>query len=340
MVGPSPLTAWGARRILKSMLGLVVTLWLLALGGGARAAGPLPGPQLDRAGLDDPALLPEAYRVAAREARHEAFTWLGHLPLKLESCEASQTEMRLRIADLYLEEAADLLADDPRRSVRLDQAIRLLRATAEPCPDDRRADEARFTLALAVEAAGRGPEAVTHLRLGLERYPESHFAPDAWLRLGTWYSEVGNLKEAIPALARADLRGNVPGYAFSRYRLAWAYAQAGEPARAAAAMQEVLALEPPVDSWIAASRLARVQQAAREELAALAALAAADLPRPEDSATGRQRLEGPGHGPVRPGRQRELRRGLAAGHRMVAIGPGGAALPGRAGRGDAGAWRP
>lgn len=250
-----------------------------------------PGPTLRLADLDDLALMTEEERAAAHAMRQESIEFLKDILLNRSNCGDQRAEMMLRLASLYGEEARDLASEDPTASrVWFDKAIKLLQQIVDSYPQYARSDEAVLELGRALEAVDRRQEAANWNLLLLKRYAESRHVPDAYLRLGEYYADVGNTAQARRAYEHAASFEQAERYAFAQYRLAWARAAAGETARAEQAMQRALAVRPPLDDARAARRLARVHAAAAAELPQLADLARRS-PHPEDPTLGQKRLE-------------------------------------------------
>jgi tetratricopeptide (TPR) repeat protein len=107
------------------------------------------------------------------------------------------------------------------------EAIRILSGVVQEHPDGPDAPAAHYTLASALQAAGRGEEALPLLRTLIARWPDHELVPDALLDLGDAAFEradmgtAQHLYERIRAREPADAAADLRPYA--TYKLAWTH---------------------------------------------------------------------------------------------------------------------
>ena len=134
-------------------------------------------------------------------------------------------EMMLRLADLYFQEGRDIymtemetyetefdacfnnpncetdgMEPDNDRSKKWQQkSIRLYKRILQQFPNFRRADEATFYLATALQDTGKRPKGIEHFKNLVRSYPDSSFVADAYVQIGEYYFDENNAYRALQA---------------------------------------------------------------------------------------------------------------------------------------------
>ena len=209
----------------------------------------------------------EFYRQKAREKRHESMKFLTDLLRNNPPRGEQKAEMLLRLADLYYDEGRDvyltemdtfrtqfdscfntpgcstenMAADNSGSIVYQNKSIRLYKNILKTYPQYRRADEATFYLASALQDTDRPDEAVKEFSKLVKNYPQSRFTPDAYVMIGEYYFDNNNAYKALLAYQKAAKYKNSPKYAFALYKLAWCYYNVGEYGKSIDTMKSVVA---------------------------------------------------------------------------------------------------
>ena len=206
------------------------------------------------------------YRQKAREKRHESIKFLQNLLRDNPPTGERKAEMLLRLADLYFEEGRDVYltemdtfrtefdqcfntpgcksekmkADNSGSRVWQNKSIKLYRLILKTYSQYRRADEATFYLASALQDTDRRDEAVKEFTKLVRNYPQSTFTPDSYVMIGEYYFDNNNAYKALLAYQKATKYKNSPKYAFALYKLAWCYYNVGEYGKAIDTMKSVV----------------------------------------------------------------------------------------------------
>ena len=220
--------------------------------------------KLDDVGVESQS---EFYRQKAREKRHESMAFLTDLLRNNPPRGEQKAEMLLRLADLYFEEGRDIYltemdtfrtqfdscfntpgcstesmeADNNGSLVYQNKSIRLYKNILKTYPQYRRADEATFYLASALQDTDRADEAVKEFSKLVRTYPQSRYTPDAYVMIGEYYFDNNNAYKALLAYQKAAKYKNSPKYAFALYKLAWCYYNVGEYGKGIDTMKAVVA---------------------------------------------------------------------------------------------------
>ena len=207
------------------------------------------------------------YRQKAREKRHQSIDFLQDLLKNNPPRGEQKAEMLLRLADLYFEEGKDLYlsemesfrttfdncfntpgcstetmkANNSGSLVWQNKSIKLYNIILRTYPQYRRADEATFYLATALQDTDRRDEAVKQFTKLVRTYPESRYVPDSYVMIGEFYFDNNNAYKALLAYQKATKYKNSPKYAFALYKLAWCYYNVGEYGKSIDTMKSVVA---------------------------------------------------------------------------------------------------
>jgi ABC-type branched-subunit amino acid transport system substrate-binding protein/outer membrane protein assembly factor BamD (BamD/ComL family) len=139
-----------------------------------------------------------------------------------------------------LAQAKDYLASD-----QLDAAIGMLKHTIDAASSSADLAEAYYLLASAYVKKRQPAEALSYLNQLLGEFPQSELAGRARLLLGTAQADLGNLDQALPALAEARSLSPQLEVKLDALKLSGEiYARKKEFARAIEAWREQLALAP------------------------------------------------------------------------------------------------
>jgi TolA-binding protein len=150
-----------------------------------------------------------------------------------------------RLAELYYEKANDdyELALENHRALAREALAEGRDAPPEPVknyapsialyqqlitgfPDYKFIHGMYYLLAYCLGEMGQGEEAQVAYRALIERYPDSPFVPEAWVRLGDWWFDevkADSLQRAAEALAHMYEFPAHPLYARAIYKLGWTY---------------------------------------------------------------------------------------------------------------------
>jgi TolA-binding protein len=93
-------------------------------------------------------------------------------------------------------------------------------------PDYRFVHGMYYLLAYCLGEMGQGEEAQVAYRTLIERFPQSPFVPEAWVRLGDWHFDevrAGALRDAAAAFSRMHDFPAHPLYARAVYKLGWTF---------------------------------------------------------------------------------------------------------------------
>jgi len=219
--------------------------------------------KLDDVGIETQS---DFYRQKAREKRHQSIDFLQDLLKNNPPRGEQKAEMLLRLADLYFEEGRDVYltemdafrtkfdecfntpgcstetmkADNSGSGVWQNKSIKLYKIILKTYSQYRRADEATFYLASALQDTDRRDEAVKEFTKLVRNYPQSAFTPDAYVMIGEYYFDNNNAYKALLAYQKATKYKNSPKYAFALYKLAWCYYNVGEYGKAIDTMKSVV----------------------------------------------------------------------------------------------------
>jgi TolA-binding protein len=167
-----------------------------------------------------------------------------------------------RLAELYYEKANDdfRLATDAFRA----EARAALAEGREPPPEPMKSyapsialyqrlitgfPDYKFThgiyylLAYCLGEMGQGVEAQVAYQTLIERFPQSPFVPEAWVRLGDWHFDevqANSLQKAAAAFSRIYDFPDHPLYARAVYKLGWTYYRLDDYQRAVEAFTRLL----------------------------------------------------------------------------------------------------
>ena len=110
-------------------------------------------------------------------------------------------------------------------------------------PDYRLDHGVQYLLAYCLGEMGQGEEAVAAYRALIERYPDSAFVPEAWVRLGDWYFDdvkADSLRNAADSFSKLYAFPDHPLYARAIYKLGWTYYRMDDFADAVDAFTKLL----------------------------------------------------------------------------------------------------
>ena len=165
-----------------------------------------------------------------QEKRHRSIDFLQDLLRNNPPQGEQKADMLLRLGTLYFEEGK-ANHNDPTLQW-FEKSIKLYRLILRTYPQSRRADEALFYLASALQEICLFDDAVKEVTKLVRLYPQSRFTPDAYVMIGEYYFENNNAYKALLAYRKATKHKNSPKYVFALYKLAWCYYNVGEYSKA------------------------------------------------------------------------------------------------------------
>jgi len=154
-------------------------------------------------------------------------------------------EVMFRLAELLFEKAQDdyylalpayeeqrglyergKVAEEPKEPEKdYSRTIQLYETLLSRFPEYALADAAQYALAFCLEETGELERSVDTLRDLIAKHPESQWVPEAWLRIGEYYFDVGQWDRSIEAYEHALQKKDSKYYEMALYKLAWSYFQ-------------------------------------------------------------------------------------------------------------------
>jgi TolA-binding protein len=208
--------------------------------------------------------------VLERNEREAAIARFEEFLARYPDDPAFTPDAQFRLAELYYEKANDdfeLAGATHREEARKAMAegrdpppepmksyapsIALYQALITGFPDYKFADGTYYLLAYCLAEMGQGDEAQTAYRTLIERYPQSPFVPEAWVRLGDWHFdavEADSLKHAAEAFTRMYDYPQHSLFARAVYKLGWTYYRMDDFAHAIESFTKLL------DHYVAAAK--------------------------------------------------------------------------------------
>jgi tetratricopeptide (TPR) repeat protein len=206
------------------------------------------------------------YWKKARQKRGNKRRALEDMLRKNKAKGETKAVMLLRLAENYMEEGQDIFRNemetfqgefdacfnspncDTEKMVANNdgskrwrvKAIKIYQAILKGFPQFRRADEASFYLAIALQETGKPDDAAKRLARMVQDYPQSLNTPDAYVLLGEYYFENNNAYKALQAYKSASQHKSSSKYGFAMYKLAWCYYNVGEYGTAIDTMKSVV----------------------------------------------------------------------------------------------------
>jgi TolA-binding protein len=186
-----------------------------------------------------------------REPEYTPDAMMRLAELLLESSNDAYAAAVAEWRDKVRESAAEKREPPPEPVRSYDRSIDLYRRVLAEFPGYRLEDAAWYELAYALGEVGRNEESErTYLAL-VQRFPQSRFVPEAWVRLGDVYfdqTRPGALQKAADAYARMQAFPDHPLYARALYKLGWTYYRIDDFQRAVEAFTRLL------DQYVAESK--------------------------------------------------------------------------------------
>ncbi len=178
-----------------------------------------------------------------RAKRNEAIAAFEGFIAKHPTNKKYTPDALFRLAELYFEKSNDdfLLADDdyqtqvtlyeqgkipdepPLPTRDYGQTIGTFRQLIDNWPDYRLLDGAYYLLAYCELQQGNDEEAKDLFLALMEKRPDSQFVPEAWIRVGEYYFDLGELENARDAYAKSMEYTDSRFYDKALYKLAWTH---------------------------------------------------------------------------------------------------------------------
>lgn len=110
---------------------------------------------------------------------------------------------------------------EPRQDYR--STISLFDRLLGRWPENRNADGAMYLKGYCLKEMGEDKPALDQFTTLVEKYPDSKFIPEAWLRIGEYFFDYNDLPKAIDAYSKVLAYKDTPFYDKALYKLAWTY---------------------------------------------------------------------------------------------------------------------
>jgi cellulose synthase operon protein C len=200
--------------------------------------------------------------VLERNEREAAITRFEEFLARYPDDPRYTPDAMFRLAELYYEKANDdfdgaiaghreearrALAegrDPPPEPVKsYAPSIALYQRLITGFPDYRFTHGIYYLLAYCLGEMGQGEEAQVAYATLIERYPDSAFVPEAWVRLGDWHFDevkADSLQRAADAFAKMYAYPEHPLHARAIYKLGWTYYRMDDFAHAVQAFAKLL----------------------------------------------------------------------------------------------------
>jgi len=208
------------------------------------------------------------YAEEARKKRAEEIAFAQDLIERGAVKGETLAELTLRLADLYFEEATearlreeeafqrrfDACVDDPGcdpdglapdysgSDAWRERSVVAYRGVLARWPAWSRADEATYFLANALWELDRRGAAVKAFTRLVKRYPDSRWAPDAYVWIGEHWFEEGDPYKALIAYRKATAWPDARMYPLALYKVGWCYYNVGEYGEAIDSLRRLVAL--------------------------------------------------------------------------------------------------
>lgn len=154
-------------------------------------------------------------------------------------------EVMFRLAELYYEQSQDFyylavphwetqhelwergkIPEEPIEPVKdYSRSIDLYRALITSYPEYALLDAARYALAICYDESMDTEKSLEALHELIETHPDSRWIPEAWLRVGEYYFDVGQFNRSIEAYEHALVDKTSRYFEMALYKLAWSYFQ-------------------------------------------------------------------------------------------------------------------
>lgn len=181
--------------------------------------------------------------IEERKRRDEAISRLEEFLGKYPDNDQFTPDALFRLAELQFERAYDQyltaletyevdlkrfdngeLSDspaEPRQDYR--ETLALFDRLLSRWPNNQNADGAMYLKGYCLKEMGEDKPAVDEFARLIQRYPESKFVPESWLRIGEYHFDYGELPAAIEAYGKVLAYKDTPFYDKALYKLAWTY---------------------------------------------------------------------------------------------------------------------
>jgi len=203
----------------------------------------------------------------AREIRHERMRRLQE-GLEGEPEGEPRREMILRLADLNYWEGRFFHVqetDDDHILSRpwLEGAVELYTALLERYPRFSKGAKAMFFAGMASKDLGR--DGTPFFKLTTKMYPDSVYAPEAWIEIGDHaFDDDDQVFASLVAYRKATRDRSSERYGYAMYKLAWCYYRVGDFGKATQTLEYAAATDSPVAEAakrdLAAMTTARINQ--------------------------------------------------------------------------------
>lgn len=127
----------------------------------------------------------------------------------------------------------DALIDKQNKLLELqehwqDESIKTYKVIIEKNPDYLNTDMVLYYLGYNLSSIGRNDEGIEYFIKLIRDFPQSHYVPDAFLNIGEYYFNNGDMKSALKIYEKVESFPKSTSYTMAVYKEGWAYYNLGK----------------------------------------------------------------------------------------------------------------